>query len=77
MVVFLSILGVLALIGVAATVVAVRTDGYGSVATDWSRVRERDDPGPTRSVEPARPAGEDADAEQGRTRRTLGTDPIC
>ncbi|MFT4307310.1 MAG: hypothetical protein QM604_10515 [Microbacterium sp.] len=72
MIVFLSILGVLAVVGVAATVVALLTDGYGPVATDWSRVRERDD-----DPEPARPTGEAADAEPGRTRRALGTDPIC
>lgn len=45
MITFLSILGILALLGVVASLAAMLNDGYRPVPTDWSRVHERrDDP---------------------------------
>jgi hypothetical protein len=70
MITFLSILGILALLGIVASVTALFTDGYRPVPTDWKRVRERNDsrradppprvsrratpPRATRTVAPAR-----------------------
>lgn len=52
-------LGILSLAGVVGTVWLVRTDGYGRVPTDASRVppRERADTAPAATVaQPAKPA---------------------
>lgn len=38
------VLVVLALIGIVATVIEIRRDGYQAVATDWTRVAEFDAP---------------------------------
>lgn len=40
--VILILLAVLAGVGLVATVIEVRRDGFHAVATDWSRVAERD-----------------------------------
>ncbi|WP_159501960.1 hypothetical protein [Microbacterium sp. 18062] len=38
---FFIVLGVLALLGVIGTIVALRSDGYGPVRTDWTRLPDR------------------------------------
>ncbi|SDO30850.1 hypothetical protein SAMN04487848_0310 [Microbacterium sp. ru370.1] len=51
-------LGILSLVGIVGTAWLVRTDGYGRIPTDPSRVppRERDDAAPAASVaQPAKP----------------------
>lgn len=40
----LIVLGILSIVAIAGTVIAVARDGYGSVRTDWSRLPDRDDP---------------------------------
>lgn len=40
----LIVLGILSIVAVGATVIAVARDGYGPVRTDWSRLPDRDDP---------------------------------
>ncbi|WP_460773231.1 hypothetical protein [Microbacterium sp. GXF7504] len=46
MITFLSILGILALLGIVATISAMLGDGYRPAPTDWTQVHERrDEPG--------------------------------
>lgn len=40
--VVIILLAALALVGVVATLVELRRDGFRAVATDWTRVAERD-----------------------------------
>ncbi|GAB3150980.1 hypothetical protein GCM10027058_16280 [Microbacterium neimengense] len=40
----LIVLGILSIVAITATVIAVARDGYGPVRTDWSRLPDRDDP---------------------------------
>ncbi|MDR6199743.1 hypothetical protein QE374_001652 [Microbacterium sp. SORGH_AS428] len=53
----LIVLGILSIVAIAATVIAVARDGYGPVRTDWSRLPDRDDPvAPAIPAAPAAPA---------------------
>lgn len=47
----LIVLGILSIVAIVGTVIAVARDGYGPVRTDWSRLPDRDDP-----VTPVTPA---------------------
>jgi len=42
--ILLILLAVLGLVGVVLTIVDIRRDGYRQVATDWTRVAERETP---------------------------------
>ncbi|WP_243226412.1 hypothetical protein [Microbacterium sp. CIAB417] len=39
----LIVLGILSIVAIVGTVIAVARDGYGPVRTDWSRLPDRDD----------------------------------
>jgi len=66
---YLVALGILALIGIVATIALVRSDGYGSVAVDPSRVVEPDPrPGPAPAA-PTASVDDTAPSSRGRTAR--------
>jgi hypothetical protein len=48
--VIIILLVALTLAGVVATLVELRRDGFQAVATDWTRVSERDNPGDAESA---------------------------